>query len=276
LSEFPWRLTKSLASRKERERTGLTVAEGPPSVLSALEAGARIEFIAVSRSFEASPEFPQMRRHLDERRDASPIQTYVVPDALFEKASGTETPLGVLCVLPWPFQFASDEPAGCWDTPLYLYGVDIQDPGNVGAMVRAAAAVGCGEVSFLGDSADPFSPKCIRASAGAAFKVKVVREATEKPVASLERLHRGGLKVCRAVPRGGVPPWAVDLTRGCVLVLGNEAHGLREDVMAGPGQDVTIPMPGATESLNVALASGMLLYEAMRQRSALRPPRPMV
>ena len=266
MSEFPWRLTRSLASKKNRERTGLTVAEGPPSVLSALEAGVKIEFLAVSRSFEASSEFAKLEERLARRRGDIAGRIYVVPDGLFERASDTKTPLGVLCVLPWPFQFGSGGPVGCWDTPLYSCGVDIQDPGNVGAIVRAAAAAGCRAVSFFGDSADPFSPKCIRASAGAAFKVRVSRDEAANPRAALDELHREGLEIYRAVPRGGSPPWALDLRKGCALVVGNEAHGLREEVMVGPGRDVTVPMPGATESLNVALASGMLLYEAVRQR----------
>ena len=269
MSDFPWRLVKSLSSKKERERTGLTVAEGPPSVVSALESETEIQFVAVSESYRTSVEFSALARRLEAGGSASSSRLYVVPDALFERISGTRTPLGVLCVLPWPFRFARGDPKGFWEIPLYLCGVDIQDPGNAGAIIRAAAAAGCGGVWFLGDSADVFAPKCIRSSAGAVFKVRVSQESVATPGSVLKRLGEDGVSVYRAVPRGGEPPWDLDFSGPSAFVVGNEAHGLDADVMGGPGRDVTIPMPGATESLNVALASGMLLYEATRQRLAL-------
>jgi len=266
LQEVPWRLAKSLSSKKDREKTGLTVAEGPPAALSALEAGVTVEFVAVSQSYRASPAFGVVEDILGSAPGRAG-RLYVVPDALFERMSETRTPQGILCVLPWPFRFPSGSPKPVWDAPVYLYGVDIQDPGNAGTLARAAAAAGAAAIVFLGDSVDVFSPKCIRVSAGAVFKLEVAQESPTTDVALvLGRLEGRHVQVYKAVPRGGEPPWAVDLKAACAVVVGNEARGLKPEVIAGPGRKITVPMPGETESLNVALASGMILYEAVRQR----------
>jgi TrmH family RNA methyltransferase len=272
LQEIPWRLAKSLSSKKEREKTRLTVAEGPSSVLSALGSHVSVEFVAVSESYRASPEFPSVEQALEAGCPAARL--YVVPDPLFDKMSETRTPQGILCVLPWPFKYLAGLPKPPWDAPLCLCAVDVQDPGNAGTLIRAAASTGATGAEFLGDSVDVFSPKCIRASAGAVFKLDLAQRAPgTDPAEVLAGLHRRGVHVFKAVPRGGEPPWAVDLTTACAVVAGNEARGLRPEIIAGPGSSVSIPMPGGTESLNVALATGMILYEAVRQRFTLMRPR---
>ncbi len=275
MQEVPWRLARSLSSKKEREKTRLTVAEGPPSVLSALESDVAIEFVAVSQSYRGSPSFAALEQTLNARRYSGRL--HVVSDSLFDRMSQTRTPQGVLCVLPWPFRHLSAPPKTIWDAPLLLYGVDIQDPGNAGTLIRAAAAAAATGAVFLGESADVFSPKCIRASAGAAFKLKLGQEGPETDaVAVLAGLEERQVRVYKAVPRGGAPPWTLDLAAACAVVVGNEARGLRPEIIDGPGRKLSIPMPGETESLNVALASGVILYEAVRQRRSLRRPSLMV
>lgn len=261
----PWRLIKSLASKKEREITGMTVAEGPPSVALALASGVAVEYLVMSESFDASPAGAAVRLALESGR--KPREVFVVSDGLFERMSETRTPQGVLCVVPVPFRFAGHLPKSPWEQPLDVVGADIQDPGNAGALVRAASAVGASRVVFAGASADPYSPKCIRSSAGTVFAVDVqVAEQDDDPARFVASLAAGGKKVFKAVPRGGALPWDADFTGPCAIVVGNEAQGLRQEIVAGPGQSVSVPMPGGTESLNVAVASGMVLYEALRQR----------
>ena len=266
MQDIPWRMARSLSSRAERDRTGLTVAEGPPSVQSAVSSGVAIEFLAVSLSYSALPAYARIEEGLS---GAGPraIKVFRVPDALFERMSETKTPQGILCVLPAPFRYPGGGPRSPWQAPLYLYGVDIQDPGNAGTLVRAAAAAGASQAVFAGESSDVFSPKCIRASAGAVFNVALSQEdAVQDPLLLLRKLDEQGVRLYKAAPRDGAAPWAVDMCGPCAVVVGNEARGLRPEILAGPGELVSIPMPGGTESLNVALASGMILYEAVRQR----------
>ena len=269
MPEIPWRLVKSLSSKKERDRTGLTVAEGPPSVESAILSGVAIEFLVVSESYAGSPEYAVVQAALRRAEPRGPRagETFLAPDALFLRMAETRSPQGILCVLPRPFRYLSEAPGSPWDTPLYLLGVDIQDPGNAGALVRAAAAAGVSRASFAGESVDVFSPKCIRSSAGAVFNVALEQHGLDvDPSSILRALEVQGVQVFKAVPREGVAPWEVDLAGPSAIVVGNEARGLRPEVTAGPGTRVSIPMPGRAESLNVAVASGMILYEAMRQR----------
>lgn len=265
MQEAPWRLVRSLSSGKERARTSLTVAEGPPSVASALESGAAIEFVIASDSFVKSTSYAGVERAIA-GRSARP-RCHLVPDSLFERMSDVRSPQGVLCVLPFPFRYAGEPPRSPWKEPLYLYGFDIQDPGNAGTLIRASAAAGVTAAVFAGESADVFAPKCIRSSAGAAFKVRLEEEPAQSgPVAVLEELVARGVSVYKAAPRGGDPPWDVRLAGSAAIVVGNEARGLSKEALNGPGRLVSIPMPGDTESLNVAIASGILLYEAVRQR----------
>ncbi|HHY75248.1 MAG TPA: RNA methyltransferase [Firmicutes bacterium] len=265
--EVPWRFIKSLSGKKERDRTGMTVAEGPPSVKMALESGVSIEYLVLSRSFSNSPGGEEILRLAGEGN--RPREVFTVPDDLFERMAETKSPQGVLCVLRVPFRFPGGLPASPWDRPLEVVGIDIQDPGNAGTLIRAASAVGASHVVFLGASADPFSPKCIRASAGTIFNVRVaLHQRDMAPSAYLMKRHEEGLEILKTVPQGGVAPWDTDLTKALCLVFGNEARGLDRDILALPGAHISIPMPGGTESLNVAVASGMILYEALRQRMA--------
>ncbi len=263
--EVPWRFIKGLSSKKEREKTGMTVAEGPPSVSMALESGVSVEYLVMSRSFSVSPPGEDVARLIE--KGPAPREVLTVPDELFERMSETKTPQGVLCVLRVPFRFPKGTPRSPWKAPLEVVGIDIQDPGNVGTLVRAASAVGASSVVFLSTSADPFSPKCIRASAGTVFRVAVRALGSEvAPAGYLAELAAGGTAVFKTVPRGGILPWEADFTRPSAIVLGNEARGLSDDVLSAPGRGISVPMPGGTESLNVAVASGMVLYEALRQR----------
>lgn len=265
-SEVPWRLIKSLARKKERKRTGLTVAEGPSVVLAAVEAGVELEAVVLAQGFANSAKADAIRTAMAEGGYRCPV--FVVSDDLYDKMSDTSTPQGVLCLLKFPFRFLRGMPEHTWAHELYVVGVDIQDPGNVGTLIRTGKSAGATGVVICGQSADPFSPKAIRASAGAIFGARVMYESDCTGL--IMRLHSAGMMIYKATPRGGIVPWEADFSQPCAVVLGNEAHGLSQEVLDGPGECVTIPMPGGIESLNVAMACTALLYEAVRQRTASR------
>lgn len=262
--DVPWRLIRSLSTKKEREATGLTVAEGLSSVISALSAQVEVEWVVLSSSFAGS----ERARMVHDVLASYPreVTVFEVEDGLFSRMADTETPQGVLCVLPFPFRFLGPQPRSAWASPLYLVGLDIQDPGNVGTLVRTAAAAGCNGIVLSGQAADPYSPKAIRASAGAIFQVNLGVE--NDPLRAVSSIMEKVRHLYMTSPREGSRPWDVDFAGPCAIVVGNEARGIREEVLAIGGTRVTIPMPGQTESLNVGMASAMLLYEAMRQRLA--------
>ncbi len=170
----------------------------------------------------------------------------VVADAALDRLSGTKSPRGPVAVMGIP---GSAEVTT--DQALVLYG--LTDPGNVGSLIRTAAAFGAGVIAGPG-TADPWSPKTIRAAAGGHFHTTIELAPDLDPAA----LRARGWTIVSTVVSGGVHPDELEPGRHAVLI-GDEAHGLPPDVAAS-GRAVTIPMPGGTESLNAAVAGAVLLF----------------
>jgi len=141
--------------------------------------------------------------------------------------------------------------------------VDVRDPGNLGTVLRVAEAAGAGGVICCESCVDAFSPKTVRASAGSLFHVPVV--AGGEPLEVLDRMGRWGMRRLGTDAHRGAAYDSVDLTAPTALVLGNEAHGLPDDLAAAVDSTVTIPMVGRTESLNVGMAAAVLCFERARQ-----------
>jgi len=152
---------------------------------------------------------------------------------------------------------------------LILAGVGIQDPGNAGAVVRAAAAAGATGVVVDEATADPWSWKALRASMGATFHVPVIRTRTIDK--SVDAWRAAGVSIVAAVARGGTSMYDVDLTRPTALLLGGEGPGLPASLTSAADVRISIPMRDAVESLNVAVAAALVLYEARRQRLSSTP-----
>jgi TrmH family RNA methyltransferase len=192
------------------------------------------------------------------------IKLAILPDGLLQKVSGTETSQGVIALVKPPVWKLEQLFHGC---PLVVVLDGLQDPGNAGAIVRAAEAFGATGILFLKGSASPFNPKTLRASAGSLFRVPYLHGVD----ATLARaaLEQNKVELYASVPaRAGAairPIAEVDLTARCGLIVGNEAHGV-SDALRSAALDVSIPTVGV-ESLNAAMAAGILLYEARRQRA---------
>lgn len=150
--------------------------------------------------------------------------------------------------------------------PLVVVAVDVQDPGNTGAMVRAAEAGGATGVICAGLTADPWGWKALRAAMGSTFRLPLHRD---RDVAAIcQALRDRGVRVVATVPTGADPMHEVDLRRPTALLFGGEGEGIGADVLRAADSRITIPMQPAVESLNVAVATGILVYEARRQRIA--------
>lgn len=269
--EVPWRFVKSLHLKKRRDEMGLSLAEGLKVVKVCLDAGIEIHSLFLSREFAQSDHGEVFRREVEARRRemaevcGRPFRVYVVRDELFDRMSATETPQGVLAVIPVPPRFIWGQPQGRWAEPLVVVGSGIQDPGNVGTMVRTAAAFGATEVIFGDDTADSFSPKAIRASAGAFAQVKVshVRSVEDE----LRRWSERGVTLWKTHPAEGVLPWDAPFAGPVAIVFGSEARGLPASLDRLIPSSVRVPMPGGVESLNVGVSCAIILYEVLRQRS---------
>jgi TrmH family RNA methyltransferase len=177
-----------------------------------------------------------------------------------QHAATTRQPDGVLATLVPPRPPAGREAR-------FVLALDrLQDPGNLGTLLRTALAAGVDEV-WLADGADPFAPKVLRASSGAALALPLRRMTADQLVTELELAGRSGLQLVATLVGEGRPYWELDWRRPTLLLLGNEGAGLAPELCALAAERVTIPHSPAVESLNVAVAAAPLLLERWRQNA---------
>lgn len=191
----------------------------------------------------------------------------------FDAMSPVRSPSGVLALADRP-QAAGEQLWSGTASPIVL-ACDIQDPGNVGALLRVAEAAGAAGVLVAGACADPLGWKALRGSMGSALRLPMVTYADAASAAREARRH--GFALVATVPQGGTSMFDADLTGPIALAIGAEGRGLPADLVDQADLRVTVPMTAPVESLNAAVTAAVLLYEARRQRQArLDAPRPRV
>lgn len=206
-------------------------------------------------------------KFLDERLGGKAPQgcTILTPE-IMQKVSDTETPQGVLCVAKMPRYKRNDLlGTGQGKQPLLLILENIQDPGNLGTMMRTAEAAGVTGVLMSSDTVDLFNPKTVRATMSAIFRVPFMY--TADLTGEIGRLKSEcGLSIYAAHLKASVPYDEADCSVPCGFVIGNEGSGLTDAAADAASARVHIPMQGSIESLNAAMAAGILMFEASRQR----------
>jgi TrmH family RNA methyltransferase len=259
------RIRRLQAQRRAREAEERFVAEGLRLLESALDAGARPELVlhapgAVSASCLHPRREPQeagdpRAAALLARLAALGTEVLEASANVLEACSDTPSPQGVLAVLPFPAVPVHAGPALVLDR--------LRDPGNLGTLLRAAAATGAGQVLLAPGCVDAYNPKVVRGAMGAHFVLAV--RALDWPAI---RTALAGAPVWLAAARGGVAPWQADLRGPLALVVGGEAAGAGAEAEALATGRLTIPLAPGTESLNAAMAGAMLLYEVRRQNES--------
>jgi len=189
------------------------------------------------------------------------VEIIELPAEVFASAVTTESPQGVAALVV-PKAFSLDDILR-EDDPLIVIAAGLQDPGNLGTLIRSAEAFGAAGVVALPGTVSPWNAKALRASSGSAFRLPIIG-ASEDEVFS--RLRSSGITLLAAVADRGLAASEVDLTKSAALLIGNEGRGLSEDLLNRAEGRVTIPRSGPVESLNAAIAGSILLYEASRQR----------
>ncbi len=192
-----------------------------------------------------------------------PDRVVYAPSAVLGAISPTRTPAGIVALAARPEGPALEELLRRPDA-LVVGAIDVQDPGNVGAMVRAAEAAGATAVLTTTSGADPFGWKALRGAMGSAFRLPVARLASAGDIVHAAR--QAGLHVAATAGQGGLDPEDVDLRPPTIVLLGAEGSGLPPEVVEAADVRITIPMARPVESLNVAVTAALLLYEARRQR----------
>ena len=247
---------RGLQTRKNREREGLFVAEGLRVVEELLASEVALHEVVVAPSVEDTP---RGRALVD--RASQKTQVLRTTDAELRSLAGTDAPQGVLAVARIPERRLRDVAFDGRVVVLVLDGV--QDPGNLGTLVRAADAFAVAAVIALPGTVDCWNPKVVRSAAGSLFRVPVVYEAAGEV---RDWLSSNEVRAYAADADGADVGRTVPAQRAA-LIVGNEGAGLSEDARAFADEVVAIRMPGHAESLNVAVAAGILLYAFTRQDS---------
>ncbi|MCR5693841.1 MAG: RNA methyltransferase [Clostridia bacterium] len=254
------RTLKKLELRKYREETGSFFIEGPHGVGEGIGNGARLLKLVVNVDAAADPECGELVRHAE----AAGVPLIELTAPVFNYVCDTETPQGIGGVfeLPEPFD------AGRKDAECVLLLENLQNPGNMGTILRTADAAGFSGVICSKGCVDVFNPKTVRSTSGSLFRVPVLQSRDSGPVIA-EELKRKGYKVTAAHPRGGVSYIGEDFAGKVCIVIGNEANGVSKEMLDCCDKLVTIPMPGGAESLNASVAAALMIYEAARKKGKL-------
>lgn len=193
----------------------------------------------------------------------------VVSDSVFRHISDTMTPQGILCVLKMPDYELKDLLGGEGRTPLLLVTESIQDPGNLGTMFRTAEGAGATGILMNKSTVDLFNPKTIRSTMGSIYRMPFLY--TEDLHKTVKNLQEKGVSFYAAHLKGKASYDQEDYKKPSAFLIGNEGNGLSEEIAGLADTYIRIPMEGELESLNAAMAAGILLYEGNRQRRKKNP-----
>ena len=231
--------------------------DGPHLLTEARASGLLIESAAFDHEVLEDPPL----RTLAEQLAAEGADVFIVSRKVLASMSPVRSPTGVVGIARRPVETLDSVIGGA--RPLVVVAHDVQDPGNVGGIMRTAEAAGATALVTTGATADPLGWKALRGSMGSALRLPIARAEVDE---TLRTTRTAGLKTTALVPRGGQSLFAAELANPVALFLGSEGAGLPDGVVEQMDQLISIPMQAPVESLNVGVAAALVLYEAFRQR----------
>ncbi len=259
-----------LRQRRQRDAQRLTVVEGVRETLRALQHHVIPQEAFICPELVAGVEAETAVSILHQLARSQATQLFEVPSELFAKMAYRENSGGLILVIPYRQHTLDDFAAksSAKTLPFIVVIEGLEKPGNLGAILRTADAAGADGVilsrSESGSSVDLHNPNAIRASLGTIFTVPAVAETNGNVI---DWLRKRGIRIISTTPRAKIPFTAVSLTGPVALVMGSEAHGLSQEWLSAADKQVMIPMHGTADSLNLSVATALLLYEVVRQRS---------
>ncbi len=249
-SNSKYKYIKSLLTKKARDKNGEYTVEGIKSVSDAINSRRIISTIAVSEYYYNNINFEY----------PNSVDLLVVDDLIFPELCDTVTPQGIIAVIKTEnsSDFEFDKHGK------YVYCDNIQDPGNLGTIIRTAEAAGFSAVMLSPNCVDIHNPKVVRASMGSYFNIKIINNIKSEDILAMKNK---GLKVYGGSLRDNTSDYRlVDYSAPVMVVVGNEANGISDEVL-DMCNSVKIPIIGNAESLNASVAAGILIYEVLRNRS---------
>lgn len=235
--------------KQKKFRTEEYTVEGKKSVEEALASQKTVTSIILSESFckKYGSGFPS-------------IPHYIISDNIFPQLSSTDTPSGILCTIKIErdSQFSPDLKKA------YIYCDKISDPGNLGTIIRTADAAGFSGVLLSPGCCELYNPKTVRSSMGSFFRMPVYENIG---IGDLQKYRQNGFRLLSGtLSDSSVSYTDADMTKPTIIVIGNESNGISDEVLAISDQFIKIPILGGAESLNAAIAAGIIMYEVLRQR----------
>lgn len=249
------KLVRKLQNKKSRDAENKFVIEGINLVSEAVRRNIRTEFIMISEEYDGG-EF------INQLRDADDVTLCEVSGDIFNKITDADNGVGILAVVDK--NTVQPEDVSSLPSDANVLVLDrLQDPGNIGTMIRTAVATGYGLIVLVKGTADVYSPKVLRATAGMIFDIPII---CVSDAAELRNMMTDlGKKFVVTTVDGGKPYYEENLKQGIALVIGNEGNGVSDEVLELADVRVTIPMKGEIESLNAAISAAILMYEAIRK-----------
>ena len=239
---------KKLHTKKEREKTGTFLLEGPHLIEEAISSGAKLMHIIIEENFEVQDEWLKEKFTL-----------WTVPSKLMKMLSETEKPQGIIAVCEM-----QPEPDGLLkENGRYLFVDGVQDPGNLGTIIRTADSAGLNGVILGEGTADLYNGKTVRSTQGSLFHLPIVKRDLLTALLECRSLN---IPVYSTSLQNAVDMREVPETDGFALIVGNEGAGVQPSLLNESTLNVKIPIFGKAESLNVSVATGILLYELQRKR----------
>ncbi len=242
-------------SRGEHTADGHYAIEGFRILEEAIRSGVRFRAVFFSESVAGRAE--KLLSQL-----GAQVETLLLPDKLFESSVPTDAPQGMAALARWKEFSVEDVLARSQSGPL-LAIAGVQDPGNLGTILRSAEAFGACGVLLGEGTVNPFNPKVVRASAGSVFRLPVVRTKLAEALPSMKKL---GLRLVATASHKGTPLHEAKLSGPLAIFIGSEGAGLSRDLIKEMDEVVAIPQEPQVESLNAGVAASIVLYEVMRQK----------
>lgn len=239
---------KKLSNKKYRHEKGLFFVEGKNSVFEALKSDFEIKHVLISKD-------------CDIQLDIDKDKVTFVDEGVFKKISDTVTPQMIMAVVKMPEYSVNDL---IKKDGLYIILDEVQDPGNLGTIIRSADAFDVDAVFTINNTVDVYNPKVLRSTMGSVFHVPVVNDASIDVL--FDAIKESGLKVLSTDLKAEKYIYDYDISKNVALIFGNESRGVNKSLETYVDGSFIIPMEGKAESLNVSIAASICLYESQRQR----------
>ena len=244
-----------LQDRHGREKSKLFLIEGAKVLNEAIDKKVEVVDIAVSETY--------VKNGLANLEQSGLKILYALPDKLFEGLGTTTTPTGIIAIARMKDETIADCLKG--GEPLLMVLDAIQDPGNLGTIIRSGLAFGASGIILTKGSVDPYNPKVVRGAMGASFALPIVFDLAVADV--IETLHEQNIKTIALDPRAEKTITDIDLSQPAAFFFGNEGHGFARTTIEALQEKVSIPMRHMTESLNVAISASIVMFECARARN---------